>query len=208
MLCDNIIRPVIGASRASSFRLVRPTSVHVQPSARAPQRKLIALRATVPSSGTGPSTRSYPVRVARVGAVVLLSLPYVQLGTCRATTSRRSRCALNCPPRGTVRVLLFHSLCSVADSLRGTLVHTHARAHTGLYTRRTRTLRVHTVAPTRRARARAHQRSFSLSLSLQPSLNGRVPFLSNTVSSFATSPTYHRFLPPLSLSLSLSLLLF
>lgn len=92
--------------------------------------------------------------------------------------------------------------------------YTHARARAYNHTRRNThahnaraRARAHTYRT--RPRARARERSFSLSLSLPLSLSGRVSSLSNTVSSFAASPTYHHFLAhsllPFSVSFTLSI---
>lgn len=171
---------------------VRPT---VLLAARAPQRKLIALRATVPSSGTGPSTRSCPTAASPVLTRGYSPCDPIRGIPLRATTCRRSR-ALNCL-RGSGGSFFSTPfvLSSTLTAARST-VHTRARAR--VYTH------IHAYGRTRPiTRARAND-PFSSSLSLQTSLSGLSLFLSRTLRppSLPLPPTTTTLSPTPSLSRS------
>lgn len=163
---------------------VRPT---VLLATRAPQRKLIALRATVPSSGTGPSppppppstrscptaaspvlTRGYspcdPIRRMSLCALPLVAVLFRDLTTLRASSTRNEGRI----PSAT-RILLFHSLCSFVETLSPlhAPTHTHTHIHTRTWAHARARARAYThvyiyIRSDAGDRARARQRSVLL----------------------------------------------
>lgn len=193
---------------------------------------MIALRATVPSSGDRPVDASVSGRrVARVDAGLLSSTHRGPFAYVRYHFSRRCATLSSSKPWDRARGGSFFSTPFVLHSALSP-PHVRARAHIRLPTHthehhsrtqstraRART-RVHTLTYTRtqahalthaksdaakRTRERTNERSFSLSLSFQPSRSGAPFFLPRSaVSSFATT-TYP---PPLARSLARSRPLF
>lgn len=170
--------------------------------ARAPQRKLIALRATVPSSGTGPSTRSCPTAASPVltrGYSPCDPIRGIPLG---ATTCRRSRAliASSVYSEKDRRLLLFHSLCSFDSHSLHTRTHTRARA--SMHSRIHIYIYIYTYI---RSHARARERSVppvplapihpqrSLSLSLSRTLCP--PSLLLPLPRFLVQPSFALFPP-------------
>lgn len=171
---------------------VRPT---VLLAARAPQRKLIALRATVPSSGTGPSTRSCPTAASPVltrGYSPCDPIRGIPLSRYHLSPFSRSSTAYSEGPADPSfpLPLFFRRLSPLHAPTHTPHTHTHIYTHKRVYTR----IRSDVA---NRARARAND-PFSSSLllrsSLKASLSLSLSLERGVLLRYLSYPTYHHSL--------------